>query len=281
MVDDAVDEHPLADVERRLHRLGGDLVRLDEEGLDPEREPDRERDDDDELEDRAAARCRLRDQLVSSEPSASPAGSAAASASAETAATDEPAVEKAAESRPSPMLPRNPRASPRAPRKPADPEADNGARRGPRAGRDRRVALGLALGIQAFLVKPYQIPRESMEPTLDVGQRVLVNRFNYKLQRPGSGDIVVFHPPAGRRRATSAGSTQPPDQACPKPTAERGRQNFIKRIVAGPGDTLSIADGHPVVNGERSRPTTLHPPCAGSAAAISRSRSRFRPVTSS
>ncbi|HEU4738205.1 MAG TPA: S26 family signal peptidase, partial [Solirubrobacterales bacterium] len=36
------------------------------------------------------------------------------------------------------------------------------------------LALGLALAIQAWIVKPYQIPSESMEPTLDVGQRVLV-----------------------------------------------------------------------------------------------------------
>ena len=42
------------------------------------------------------------------------------------------------------------------------------------------LAIGLALGIQAVLVKPYRIPSESMEPTLDVGQRVLVSRVNYK-----------------------------------------------------------------------------------------------------
>ena len=59
------------------------------------------------------------------------------------------------------------------------------------------VAIGLALLIQAFLVKPYRIPSESMEPTLDVGQRVLVSRVNYKFSDPDRGDIVVFHPPKG------------------------------------------------------------------------------------
>ena len=59
------------------------------------------------------------------------------------------------------------------------------------------VAIGLALLIQAFLVKPYRIPSESMEPTLDVGQRVLVSRFNYHFSDPDRGDIVVFHPPQG------------------------------------------------------------------------------------
>src|SRR3954447_2664965 len=53
VVEKPVDQDPLADVQRGLHRLGGDLVRLDDEGLDPQREPESERDDDDELEERA------------------------------------------------------------------------------------------------------------------------------------------------------------------------------------------------------------------------------------
>jgi signal peptidase I len=112
------------------------------------------------------------------------------------------------------------------------------------------LALGLALAIQAWLVKPYQIPSESMEPTLDIGQRVLVNRLTYRFEDPGIGDIVVFHPPKGADvQPPECGVPHPPSQACPKPTPEESDQNFIKRIVAGPGDTLSVRDGHPVVNG--------------------------------
>src|ERR1700683_3932739 len=59
------------------------------------------------------------------------------------------------------------------------------------------VALGLALGIQAFIVKPYRIPSGSMEPTLTIGQRVLVDRIGNDFFPPSVGDIVVFHPPAG------------------------------------------------------------------------------------
>ena len=51
------------------------------------------------------------------------------------------------------------------------------------------LALGLALAIQAWVVKPYQIPSGSMEPTLDVGQRILVNRFVYHFTDPKIGDI--------------------------------------------------------------------------------------------
>jgi signal peptidase I len=111
------------------------------------------------------------------------------------------------------------------------------------------LALGLALAIQAWLIKPYQIPSESMEPTLDVGQRVLVNRFQYHFGDPGIGDIVVFHPPLGADRGAECGAPHGPRQACPRPTGARSDQNFIKRIVAGPGDRLSIRNGHPVVNG--------------------------------
>jgi signal peptidase I len=122
------------------------------------------------------------------------------------------------------------------------------------------LALALALAIQAWIVKPYQIPSESMEPTLDVGQRVLVNRFLYHVQDPEIGDVVVFHPPAGADNGTECGVNHPENQACGQPTEGESDQNFIKRIVAGPGDTLSVRNGHPVVNGvEKSDEPYINP----------------------
>ena len=122
------------------------------------------------------------------------------------------------------------------------------------------IAIGLALLIQAFLLKPYRIPSESMEPTLDVGQRVLVSRFNYHFSDPDKLDVVVFHPPKGADSNT-CGAEKSPDQACPKPTSERDSVNFIKRIVAGPGDTLAIREGHAIVNGQRQKDDFTRP-CA-------------------
>jgi signal peptidase I len=122
------------------------------------------------------------------------------------------------------------------------------------------IAIGLALLIQAFLLKPYRIPSESMEPTLDVGQRVLVSRFNYHFSDPDRLDVVVFHPPKGADSNT-CGAEKSPDQACPKPTSERDSVNFIKRIVAGPGDTLAIREGHAIVNGVRQKDDFTRP-CA-------------------
>jgi signal peptidase I len=123
------------------------------------------------------------------------------------------------------------------------------------------LALALALAIQGWLVKPYQIPSQSMEPTLDVGQRVLVNRFLYHFTDPGIGDIVVFHPPKGADLGTQCGRPHGPREACPAPTPEESSQNFIKRIVAGPGDTLAVRNGHPVVNGVAKTDEPYTMPC--------------------
>ncbi len=115
------------------------------------------------------------------------------------------------------------------------------------------VALGLALGIQAFLVKPYRIPSESMVPTLDIGQRVLVNRLGSRFSEPDVGDVTVFHPPVGADSLVEdkCGGERQEDQPCPRPTRQRSDVNFIKRIVAGPGDRVSIQGGRVVLNGRR------------------------------
>lgn len=109
-------------------------------------------------------------------------------------------------------------------------------------------AVGLALLIQAFLVKPYRIPSESMVPTLDTGQRVLVDRVSLNFGEPHPGQVVVFNPPAGAD-ADSCGVARPNDESCPTGTAKRSDTTFIKRIVAGPGDHVKVIAGRAYVNG--------------------------------
>jgi len=109
------------------------------------------------------------------------------------------------------------------------------------------VALGLALGIQAFVVKPYRIPSGSMEPTLSVGQRVLVNRIGMDFSEPHVGEIVVFHPPEGAEQEQCGPTPHtigPDGQACAQPLPKESNVNFIKRIVAGPGDEMYVKEGH-------------------------------------
>lgn len=130
------------------------------------------------------------------------------------------------------------------------------------------MALGLALGIQAWVVKPYQIPSGSMQPTLEINQRVLVNRFVYHFADPKIGDIVVFHPPAGAEPENGLPRCAEPAEGapCAVGTPEQADTNFIKRIVAGPGDTIAVQDGHPVVNGEIQTDEPFINPCGTSAA---------------
>jgi len=129
------------------------------------------------------------------------------------------------------------------------------------------IAIGLALAIQAWIVKPYKIPSGSMEPTLDTGQRILVNRFIYRFHEPRIGDIVVFHPPAGAETSSECGvligGRQPIEtgSSCPRPTPEESSETFIKRIVAVGGDTVSVKAGHPVVNGVEKTDEPYINPC--------------------
>ena len=122
------------------------------------------------------------------------------------------------------------------------------------------VALGLALGIQKFFIKPYRIPSESMVPTLEVGQRVLVNRIGHSFSKPSIGDVVVFHPPKGAEVAR-CGVSHPPEQVCPEAVNAKDDVNFIKRVVAGPGDTLKVVDGRVILNGEPTEEPFIEP-CA-------------------
>ena len=114
------------------------------------------------------------------------------------------------------------------------------------------VALGLALGIQAFLVKPFRIPSESMVPTLEIGQRVLVDRLTENFNDYDRGDVLVFKPPAGAD-TNSCGVQHSERSACPEPTEERSDTNFIKRVVAVEGDRLSVRGGRVYINGRRQQ----------------------------
>jgi signal peptidase I len=121
------------------------------------------------------------------------------------------------------------------------------------------AALFFALAIQAYAVKPYVIPSPSMAPTLEVGQRVLVNRFSHRVGAdPKLNDITVFMPPSGAERdgdqcgvagegPSNMGSQS--ERSCSRPSPGTGPQAFIKRVVGMPGDRIGVRDGRVVRNG--------------------------------
>jgi signal peptidase I len=123
------------------------------------------------------------------------------------------------------------------------------------------LALVLAESVQAAVVKPFVIPSQSMEPTLLPGQRVLVNRLAYDFGgTPARGDIVVFHPPSSLTCKANVPLTEP----CPQGVGTHASDYFVKRVIGLPGDTLSIKDGHPVINGRELANEPYITPCSDS-----------------
>lgn len=129
------------------------------------------------------------------------------------------------------------------------------------------AALGLALVVEGFFVKPYRIPSVSMVPTLAVGQRVLVNRLEMHFSSLHVGDIVVFHPPADYNDCANSNQGQTdggpgPQQACDATQSADSSTTFIKRLVGLPGDRLQIRNGHVFRNGVQERDSYIVP-CHG------------------
>ena len=99
-------------------------------------------------------------------------------------------------------------------------------------------ALLVALLVKTFLVQAFYIPSLSMYPTLDEGDRVLVNKLSYDLHDINRGDLIVFDRP--------------------EETSD-GIKDLIKRVIALPGETIETLDGKVYVDGEPLDESYLQP----------------------
>jgi signal peptidase I len=123
---------------------------------------------------------------------------------------------------------------------PTRPQTEQPAKPAPAKRKTRRAivewailigsALVIALLIKTFLFQAFYIPSESMKPTLNVGDRVLVNKLSYRVHDVNRGDIVVFEsPPGGDPRI----------------------EDLVKRVIGLPGETLEAHDGRVFINGRQ------------------------------
>ena len=90
---------------------------------------------------------------------------------------------------------------------------------------------------------------------------MLVNRIGHSFSKPSVGDVVVFHPPKGAESARCGVSAPAPSRSARRPSTRKDDVNFIKRVVAGPGDRIKIIDGRVIRNGEPAEEPFIEP-CA-------------------
>ena len=95
------------------------------------------------------------------------------------------------------------------------------------------LAVGLAFLIRTFVAEPRYIPSESMLPTLEIGDRLIVEKLSYYTHPPQRGDIIVFAPPP---QLQAQGYLE--------------EQAFIKRVIGLPGNTIEIKNGRVFVDQE-------------------------------
>lgn len=95
------------------------------------------------------------------------------------------------------------------------------------------VAVLVAVLLRAFVVQTFFIPSGSMEPTLQIGDRILVNKLSYHFHGVDRGNIVVF--------------SRPPTENCGGPEVN----DLVKRVIGLPGDVISLSNGYVYVDGKK------------------------------
>jgi signal peptidase I len=101
------------------------------------------------------------------------------------------------------------------------------------------IAVVVAVVLRTFVVQTFYIPSASMTPTLQVGDRIVVNKLSYHLHAVHRGDIIVFK--------------RPPNEDCAGPPVP----DLVKRVIGLPGETISDRNGTVYINGKALDQTWL------------------------
>ena len=94
------------------------------------------------------------------------------------------------------------------------------------------VAVVIAILLRTFVVATYSIPSGSMEPTLQIGDRIVVDKLSYHLHGVDRSNIIVFSTPS--------------KEDCAGPPVS----DLVKRVIGLPDETISLAGGHVYINGK-------------------------------
>ncbi|MEM8505431.1 MAG: signal peptidase I [Cyanobacteria bacterium P01_D01_bin.1] len=95
------------------------------------------------------------------------------------------------------------------------------------------LSIALAFGIRQFVAEARVVPTGSMQPTIEINDRLVVEKISYRFQSPERGDIIVFQAP---QKALDAAKSDTQDA-------------YLKRIVGMPGEEIAVKDGQVLVNG--------------------------------
>ena len=96
------------------------------------------------------------------------------------------------------------------------------------------TAFSLAIGIRTLVAEARYIPSSSMEPTLEINDRLIIEKISYRFKTPQRGDVVVFSPTDTLKE-------------------QNFKDAFIKRVIGLPGETIEVKGGKVYVNGQALR----------------------------
>ena len=95
------------------------------------------------------------------------------------------------------------------------------------------ISLSIFLVVYLVIMQPHQVNGQSMVPNFQHGEHVMTDKISYKLREPRRGEVVVFHAPPAAECVEGTGC------------------DFIKRIIALPGDRVAVRDNAIWVNGQK------------------------------